>query len=146
MKILVVDDEPALRLLVTRRLAQLGRTAVEADDGQAAWELLQREHYDLVITDWMMPRMNGLDLIRSIRGAGRPDYTYIIVVTSLSEREYVLTARKAGADDFLTKPIDAVEFLTRITIAERFLNMKAQLRAPKSPTGPDPAEPGRAAG
>jgi sigma-B regulation protein RsbU (phosphoserine phosphatase) len=141
VKILVVDDEPALRLLVTRRLAQLGRSAIEAEDGQAAWELFQREHFELVITDWMMPRMSGLDLIRSIRGAGRPDYTYIIVVTSMSEREYVLTARQAGADDFLTKPIDAVEFLTRITIAERVLNMKAQLRESRPRPGRDTAEP-----
>ena len=109
MKILVADDEPAIGLIVTRLLQQVGHEVVTAEDGQAAWELFQREPFQMVITDLVMPGLDGLDLIRNIRSVSRGAYTYILILTVLTDPKYVITAHQAGADDYLTKPIDTLE-------------------------------------
>jgi DNA-binding response OmpR family regulator len=125
----VADDEGIIRSIVARRLTEAGHEVVEAEDGQAAWELFERTPFPILITDVIMPRLDGLELIRKIRSADRPDYTYIIILTILTDRKDLLAGEKAGADDYLTKPFNNVELLARISLGERFLDLQARLRA-----------------
>lgn len=138
MKVLVVDDEPAIGLIVTRLLQQVGHEVAVAENGLVAWELFQREPFQMVITDLVMPEMDGLDLIRSMRAAGRGAYTYIIILTVLTDPKYVITAHQAGADDYLTKPIDTLELLARVRLGERFLSLEERLREALRRAGESP--------
>jgi DNA-binding response OmpR family regulator len=138
MKILVADDEPAICLIVTRLLQQVGHEVVTAEDGQAAWELFQREPFQMVITDLVMPGLDGLDLIRNIRSVSRGAYTYILILTVLTDPKYVITAHQAGSDDYLTKPIDTLELLARVKLGERFLHLEERLREAVRRSGENP--------
>src|SRR3990172_2876898 len=131
MKIMVVEDDPQLRLIVVRKLLQAGYEVAEAENGQAAWELFQKEPVPMVVTDWMMPNMDGPTLISKIREANLPAYTYIIILTALAERQNVVKGEKVGTDDYLTKPVDAEELLARAALGERILRMKARQQEAK---------------
>ncbi len=109
-------------------LGWAGHEVVEADGGESAWDLYQREQARLIITDWMMPGMNGLDLIGHIRNAQeQAGFTYIILLTALSGKAQVVRGLQAGADDYLTKPYDLDELEARVKIAERILDLQEKL-------------------
>jgi two-component system chemotaxis response regulator CheY len=127
MKILIVDDDPGSRRLVKIHLSAAGYEIVEAEDGQAAWELYQREPFQLVITDWMMPKLDGPGLIHSIRSGGRKGYTYIIMLTAIDDKPKVVSGLEAGADEYLTKPFDNRELIARVASGERILRLEEQL-------------------
>lgn len=128
-RVLIVDDDPLQRRLLQASLVRYGYEVIEAVDGATAWELLKRDPVSLVITDWMMPTMNGLELIHNIREAKNfPGYVYIILVTAKDSKEDVVTGLDAGADDYLTKPFDPEEMRARVRIGERILTLEAQLR------------------
>jgi diguanylate cyclase (GGDEF)-like protein len=129
MRILVVDDQKTLGLALSGTLAQLGHEPKLIASGIAALELISREDWRLVITDWMMPEMDGPELCRKIRAARRHPYTYIIMVTGRTDRLDRLQGLAAGADDFLTKPVDEEELAVRLAIAERILGVQAELEA-----------------
>ncbi|MBI3243405.1 MAG: diguanylate cyclase [Chloroflexi bacterium] len=128
MKILIVDDEPWLRWILRTQLARLNHEVIEAEDGQAAWEMWQREAFPMVITDWMMPNMDGVGLIRRIRAASTPSYTYIVMLTVRTDKSDVVTGLEDGADDYLTKPFDAGELQARVAVGERILGVETRLR------------------
>lgn len=128
MKILVADDESVSRLRVRRFLDKLGHEVVEACDGRQAWEQFQRQPLSLLIVDWMMPKLDGLELCRMIRMERRPRYTYIIMLTALDGKGSYLEGIGAGADDFITKPFDADELQARLGVAERILNLQAEVQ------------------
>lgn len=127
MKILLVEDDFMQRQLLLTILTRAGHEVVEADDGQVAWELLQKEHISLIITDWMMPVMSGLELIQRIREFNWTAYTYIILLTSKDTRNSIVTGLNAGADDYVTKPFDRDELLARLGIGKRILDLEARL-------------------
>lgn len=127
MKILLVEDDFMQRQLLLTILTRAGHEVVEADDGQMAWELLQKEHISLIITDWMMPIMSGLELIQRIREFNWTAYTYIILLTSKDTRNSIVTGLNAGADDYVTKPFDRDELLARLGIGKRILDLEARL-------------------
>jgi len=127
MKILVVDDDNTLRHILQIQLTRAGYEVAEAEDGQVAWDLLQNENIRFVITDWMMPEMDGPQLIRRIRQANFTGYTYIIMLTAKEGKEAVVTGLEAGADDYLTKPFDPGEFRARVAIGKRILNLETRL-------------------
>ncbi len=127
MKILMVDDEAGMCDLVTACLARGGHEVVSAADGQIAWEMWQRDHHRLVITDWMMPRVDGPELIRRLRASGWPAYTYLILLTVHEKTEYVVRGLEIGADDYLTKPFRPDELRARVAVGERILNMEMRL-------------------
>jgi two-component system chemotaxis response regulator CheY len=131
VKILIVDDDPNSLRLLSVNLRFAGHEAVEALDGAAAWELFQGERQRMVVTDWMMPVMDGMDLIRRIREVDHAGYTYIIMVTALATKPQVVSGLVGGADDYLTKPFDHEELLARVTIGERILKLEEDLRAAK---------------
>jgi len=127
VKILIVDDDPSSRRLLSVNLAFGGHTVVEAPDGETAWALFQGERQRLVITDWMMPGIDGMELIRLIRSTQAEGYTYIIMLTALATKPQVVSGLESGADDYLTKPFDPDELLARITIGQRILQLEERL-------------------
>jgi two-component system cell cycle response regulator len=127
MKILIVEDDPGSRRLVTLRLTAAGHEVVEAEDGQLAWALFQREPFQMVITDWMMPNLDGRDLIRNIRSNSQKGYTYIIMLTAIDDKSQVVTGLESGADEYLTKPFDNKELIARVASGERILKLEEEL-------------------
>jgi len=129
VKILAVDDDAVSRAVLRQALHRLGHEVIEARDGVAAWQLLQREPARVVVSDWTMPRSDGLELCRKIRGRVGADYIYFILVTSRdATQENQTAAADAGIDDFLTKPLDFPELWTRLRVAERILRYTTQVR------------------
>jgi two-component system chemotaxis response regulator CheY len=127
VKLLVVDDDPDSRRLLAISLGWAGHQVVEANDGEEGWDVFQREHTRLVITDWMMPGLDGMGLIRRIRLSDTEDYTYIIMLTALREKPQVVSGLEAGADDYLTKPFDPDVLSARVSIGERILKLQESL-------------------
>ena len=96
-------------------------------DGAEAWRLFEAGDFPIVITDWMMPEVDGLELIRRIRAAQRPGYVYAILLTARSQKEDLVEGMEAGADDFLTKPFDRDELRVRLRAAERIIGLEQSL-------------------
>ena len=127
MRVLVADDETSCRLVVKAAVERLGYECIVANDGAAAWERFERELPDVVITDWMMPGMDGLELCRRVRQRADDGYSYIILATSLDEHRYVVEGMEAGADDYLTKPISPFDVQARLIAAQRVTDLHKQV-------------------
>ena len=126
-QILVVDDSRVQRKIVSASLRRWGFSVTEADSAANALELCRTDPPDLVLSDWMMPGMTGLEFCREFRGLPREDYGYFILLTSKSEKEEIARGLDAGADDFLTKPVNAAELRARIKAGDRILRMEREL-------------------
>ena len=129
MNTLIADDDPITRLLLSSALTKLGHTVREAANGREAWYAWLTGEYPLVISDWRMPDLDGLEFCRRLRADPRADYSYIILLTSCSGSANYLEAMTAGADDFITKPFEKDAFAARVRVAERILGLHARLRA-----------------
>lgn len=130
MKILTVEDDAVARTVLRQALKRLGHEALEAADGGAAWELLQKDDsVRVVVSDWIMPNSDGLELCKKVRSRVGSEYVYFILLTSRDATEENRTAAAdAGVDDFLTKPLDLSELWTRLRVAERILRYTTQVR------------------
>lgn len=113
-RILVVDDEAGVRRVLLRLLSGEGYEVLEASSGQEGLELLWAHGADTVLLDVMMPRMDGLEVCRRIRKNSRTAHTPVVFITAAIDRQFRRQARKAGGDDFLSKPFDEVELLARV--------------------------------
>ena len=113
-RVLVVDDDPLNRMMLTLGLEEQGHTVVQAEDGQAGLELLEREPFDLVITDIEMPRLDGHALLDRRREASRWSDTPFIVVSGVDEMESIVRCIQRGAEDYLPKPFDPVLLAARV--------------------------------
>lgn len=100
-----------------------------AEDGEQAWELYAHHSPDVLITDWMMPRLDGTELCRRVRSDEGARYTYIVLLTTLAAGDDLLAGIEAGADDYLIKPLDPLQLKARLTAAERVTKVHAQLAA-----------------
>ena len=127
MQILIAEDEHIPRQLLRFQLEQWGHTVILAENGRHAWELLQTHDCQLVITDWEMPTMSGIELIRHIREANRESYLYVILLTSKSDRADLVTGLTSGADDFLTKPVNKDELKARLQPSLRIIELEQRL-------------------
>jgi len=127
MKVLIAEDDSLLRQMLRGALTAAGHQLVTAANGLDAWEMLQREHVRMLIVDWMMPGLDGPELIRRIRGAGWPGYTYIILLTAKTGRDDVVEGLNAGADDYVTKPFRQDELLARMGVGARILDLETRL-------------------
>jgi two-component system cell cycle response regulator len=129
VRVLVADDEATTRLVVKAVVQKLGHECLVANDGDRAWSLLQATPIDVLITDWMMPGLDGPELCRRVRG--RPTdgyaYTYTVLATVMSDRADVLVGMQAGADDYLIKPLDPFDVQTRLIAAERVTVLHSQI-------------------
>jgi two-component system chemotaxis response regulator CheY len=128
MRILIVDDDALQRRLLRSQLNKTDHEIWEATDGSVAWELWQEQPIQFVITDWMMPRMDGVELTRRIRAASTLAYTYIIMLTGRSDRDDIIDGLESGADDYLVKPFDPRELRSRVAIGMRIVNLEMRLR------------------
>lgn len=128
MRILVVDDSPTATLYLSKKLQEMGHDVVQAKNGREAWQYLQTHPERLVITDWVMPEMNGLELCRQVRAKGGAPYIYLILMTVKDLRKDRLEGLQAGADDFLTKPVDTVELAAALQTAMRILSAQVELQ------------------
>ena len=127
MKILVVEDDVIVRRVLRGHLEACGHEVTQALDGNEAWDLLRQGHFPVVISDWMMPGIDGLELIRRIRSAPPHGYVYVILLTGKSQREDFFQGLEAGADDFVTKPFDRDELRLRLRSAERIIQLEQSL-------------------
>ena len=124
MKILIAEDDPVSLLALRRVLEKSGHTPVAVTDGAQAIEAWRSGSFSIVITDWMMPHMDGLEVCRHIRQSGRHPYTCVIMLTAKQTREDRVQALSEGVDVFLTKPLVAGDLIARIQVAERILQME----------------------
>jgi len=126
--VLIVDDERFTRKLFESMLRKMGKTVRTAENGLEALDILSKEFFPIILTDWQMPEMDGLELCRKIRAMEQEGYCYIFMVTANRKKEDVITGLGAGADDYLFKPLDKAVMMARLQTCERVLNLTTSLR------------------
>jgi serine phosphatase RsbU (regulator of sigma subunit) len=119
MRILLAEDSAASRFLLQRAVEELGHDCIVAEDGLLAWERYRETSPEVVISDWIMPGLDGDELCRRIRADEDGPYTYFVMLTSLEDKEHVLRGMQAGVDDYLTKPLDRNDLSARLIAATR---------------------------
>jgi len=129
LRVLVVDDSGAQRRILAASLRKWGFAVDEADSGHTALERCRFRPPDLVLSDWMMPGMDGLEFCQHFRALPRETYGYFILLTSKTEKDAVARGLDCGADDFLTKPVNTAELRARINAGQRVLRMERELQA-----------------
>jgi diguanylate cyclase (GGDEF)-like protein len=127
VRVLIAEDDAVSRLMLRRAIEQLGHEVLVATDGTDAWELYCQHVVDVIVSDWLMPGMDGLDLCRRVRSSQRETYTYFMLLTSLEGKQHFLQGMQAGADDYLTKPLDREELQVRLQVASRVTSLHHQL-------------------
>lgn len=128
MRILIAEDDAVSRTILKRAVEKLGHEVLAAEDGLEAWEFFQREpELDLIISDWMMPGIDGLELCRRVREKNSPWYTFFVFLTALGDNEHLLEGMQAGADDYLAKPLDREQLRVRLVAASRVNSLHRQL-------------------
>jgi two-component system cell cycle response regulator len=127
MRVLIAEDDAVSRLILRKSIAKLGHECAVAEDGDRAWELCSSQPVDVVISDWMMPGLDGPELCRRIRQADGDGYIYVILLTSLDDKQHLLDGLQAGADDYLTKPLAVEELQVRLIAAERVTSLHKTL-------------------
>jgi two-component system cell cycle response regulator len=126
-RVLVAEDDPVFRRVLLRWLNSWSYTVESAEDGQSAWDMLKRPDAPaLVILDWMMPVLDGIEVCRRIRGQATP-YRYVLLLTARDSKEDLIVGFEAGADDYLTKPFHAEELRARIRVGQRILDLQDAL-------------------
>ncbi len=123
MKILIAEDDTICRDLLSTVLKRYDHDVTEAEDGEQALKLYQQDDFQVVVCDWRMPNMDGLELCRNIRSSDNKPYIYLIMLTAYGGKKNYMEGMKAGVDDFLTKPYDPEELQTRMIVAERILKL-----------------------
>jgi diguanylate cyclase (GGDEF)-like protein len=128
MKILIAEDDFTSRSILTAVLTKCGFDAVVVEDGGAAWNLLQRPDAPrLILLDWNMPGMDGVEICRRLRDNNVPDPPYVILLTARDKKSDIVAGLEAGANDYVAKPYDTEELLARIRVGQRMLEMQSNL-------------------
>ena len=128
LRLLLVEDEPTQRLLLERLLEQAGYAVDTAQSGVEALAMIAQGRYQMLLTDWDMPGMDGVTLCRRVREANLPMYLYILLLTANSSTSEVVAGLEAGADDYLRKPADKSELLARLNAGRRIVELEQSLR------------------
>jgi diguanylate cyclase (GGDEF)-like protein len=131
MRILAVDDDATSRLVLHAMVTALGHECLLASDAREAWQILEREAVDVVITDRVMPWVDGLEFCRRIRDEHRLNYIYVVLLTVMGEVGQELEGMLAGADDYLTKPVSHDQLRSRLIAADRVSALHRQLEQQK---------------
>ena len=128
MQILIAEDEPVSRRLLQKTLEQWGYDVVICEDGTSAWNALQEpDAPNIAVLDWMMPGMDGPEICRGVRESGAQRQPYLMLLTSRTRMQDVVAGLKAGADDYLTKPVDREELEARLSVATRVVQLQQRL-------------------
>jgi diguanylate cyclase (GGDEF)-like protein len=126
--VLVAEDHPALRKQLEFMLTKAGFAVTTVENGRRALELTRERFFPIIVTDWMMPEMDGIELCRSIREAPSAGYVYIVLLTAKSSKDDIVAGLQAGADDFLSKPYHPAELVARLNTAKRILGLEECLK------------------
>jgi DNA-binding response OmpR family regulator len=126
--ILIADDDKVIRFLVSAALSELGHKLDVVENGSEAWEIWKRDRHQLVISDWTMPGIDGLELCRRIRCEHASDFTYVMLITARIGKANYLDAMGSGVDDFIGKPFEKDQFVARVRVATRILGLHESLR------------------
>jgi two-component system, cell cycle response regulator len=129
LQVLVVDDSSVYRKLITDTLYYQPYSLLIAKSAGEALELFAKHAPPIVLTDWMMPDLTGLELCQRIRSDSQSSYTYVILLTSMTEKDSVVKGLEAGADDYLTKPFDPGELQARLAVGSRIIRLHRQIEA-----------------
>lgn len=127
MDILVADDDGITRRLLKNMLERFGHSVRTVSDGRKALDAIRKDHFRMVITDWMMPGMDGPQLCRALRQAPCSGYVFILMLTSKDSKEDIISGLEAGADDYLSKPFNKAELLARLKTGIRILELERSL-------------------
>ena len=126
--ILLAEDNPVSRKLIENILKKAGHEVTTATNGRQALELFNEKFFPIVLTDWMMPEMDGLELCKTIRSRGQESYVFIILLTARDSKDDIVAGLKAGADDYLSKPISHPELIARLNSGIRILELERSLK------------------
>ncbi len=127
MQILIADDDPVSGRILEKNLAKWGYKTILAKNGKEAWHALQKPGLRLALLDWMMPELTGLELCQQIRRLTKPNYTYIILLTSKDDLKDIIKGLEAGADDYMTKPVNFLELHARLQNGLRIIELEDHL-------------------
>ncbi|MCC7369311.1 MAG: response regulator [Chloroflexi bacterium] len=127
MRVLIAEDDAVSRRILQRTLERFGHECEVTTNGAEAWQAYQDAPFDVVITDWVMPQLDGVELCSMIRANPGACYTYVILLSVLNDRGHFLKGMQAGADDYLAKPLDPEEMQARLAAAERVTTLHRQL-------------------
>jgi len=128
LNLLLVEDEPTQQLLMQRLLRRAGYIVETAGNGEEALAKIATGRFQLLVTDWDMPGMDGVTLCRHVRGAHLPGYLYVLLLTGHSSTESLVTGLEAGADDYVRKPPAEAELLARLNAGQRIVRLEQSLR------------------
>ena len=128
MNLLLAEDDAVARMTLSAVLRGLGYEVAEAEHGGEAWANLQLGYFPIVISDWHMPEVDGPELCRRLRARATDKYSYFLLVTATGGKKRYLEGMEAGADDFITKPIDVDELRARLKAAERILGLRQHVQ------------------
>ena len=130
MNVLIAEDDLISRKLLQTNLEQMGYLVTASTDGQEAWDIFDRVPYRIVVSDWLMPSVNGLELCKKIRQRPDTDYTYFILLTAnVGEEKNYFDAMESGVDDFLSKPLDRQQLAIRLRVAKRILKDTSRIKS-----------------
>jgi len=133
MKVLIAEDDAISRMILKRSVEKFGHECLVAEDGEKAWALFQNtSEVDIIISDWMMPGIDGPEFCRRVRAANNDWYTFFIFLTALGDKEHLLEGMQAGADDYLAKPLDREQLQVRLIAASRVNSLHRQLNEQKT--------------
>lgn len=125
--ILIAEDDPVSRKVLEKTLTKAGYEVVSVENGKKALEILNKRFFPIILTDWMMPEMDGLQLCRLTRQNRWPGYVFIILLTAKDSKDDIITGLEAGADDYLTKPFNHAELIARLKTGKRILELERSL-------------------
>lgn len=126
MEVLIAEDDYISRSLLKKMLVDMGHDVLDAENGEDAWALLQENPRQIVITDWMMPKMDGLEFCQKIRSASFDSYIYVIMLTAKDRKKDLVEVFESGADDYIPKPFDPEELRARVMTGIRVINLENQ--------------------
>ncbi len=128
MRVLIAEDEPISRKVLENALTNWGYEVIVTKNGIEAWEVLQQDDSpNLVVLDWMMPGMDGIEVCRKVREMAFPLYTYIILLTARSRKEDIIVGLDSGVDDYIVKPFHDEELKYRLKIGERIIELEKRI-------------------
>jgi len=127
--ILLAEDDPVTRMLMTRFLKKAGYEVDAVADGTEALEHMTKRYYPLLVTDWEMPEMDGIELCKAVRNLQLDGYVYALLLTARNAKEHIIAGLEAGADDYLVKPVHEPELVARLNTGRRILALEHSLRA-----------------
>ena len=127
--ILLAEDDPVTRMLMTRFLKKAGYEVTAVGDGIEALDRMSQRYYPILVTDWEMPSMDGVELCKAVRNLQLDGYVYALLLTARNAKEHIIAGLEAGADDYLIKPVHEPELIARLNTGRRILALEHSLRA-----------------